>query len=161
MDAIIMAKTSSPVAKLQKDNPNIRFKESDDFYWSPSDSTIHFAPLRTHDDQLTLLHEIAHAVLEHSHFDRDLDLIRIEREAWDYVRDTLGPRYGVSASEDDIEDMLDTYREWLHARSTCPECRLTGIQTDSSKYHCVGCGTNWRVNDARRCGLRRYSITHT
>jgi hypothetical protein len=156
-----MAKISSLVAKLQKDFPNLHFEQGEDFYWSPAHSTIHFAPIRTPEEELTLLHEVAHALLGHSHFDRDLDLIRIEREAWDHVRDTLGPRYGINASEDDIEDMLDTYREWLHARSTCPQCRLTGIQTDSAKYHCVGCGHDWRVNDARRCGLRRYAITHT
>ncbi len=153
-----MAKTNSLVARLQADFPAIRFEKDEDFYWSPSASTVHFASVKTTEDSLTLLHEVAHATLGHSRFDRDLDLIRIEREAWDYVRDTLGPRYSLTASEDDIEDMLDTYREWLHARSTCPQCRLTGIQTASAAYHCIGCGANWRVNDARRCGLRRYSV---
>lgn len=161
MDATIMAKTSSLVAKLKSDFPTIRFEPSDDFYWSPSTKTIHFGALRATEGKLTLLHEVAHALLGHSSFKRDLDLIRIEREAWDYVRDTLGPQYGIKTGEDQIDDMLDTYREWLHARSTCPRCRLTGIQTDSDKYHCVGCAQDWRVNDARRCGLRRYSISHT
>jgi len=154
-----MAKTSSLAAKLAKDFPSIRFVRSDDFYWSPSTSTVHTAPVNDTSDELTLLHEVAHAVLGHSDFKRDIDLVRIEREAWDYVRSTLAPRYGVTATEDDIEDMLDTYREWLHARSTCPHCSMTGIQTDSSLYHCLGCGHDWRVNDARRCGLKRYSLT--
>ena len=103
-----MAKTSSLVAKLQKDFPTISFEQSEDFYWSPTVSTVHFGPIRTPEDTLTLLHEVAHAHLGHSHFNRDLDLIHIEREAWDHVRDVLGPRYSIQATEDDIEDMLDT-----------------------------------------------------
>lgn len=161
MDATTMAKTSSLAAKLQLDFPDIRFESSDDFYWSPSTSTIHAPVITDKKDTLTLLHEVAHALLGHHHFKRDIDLIRIEREAWDYVRDTLAPRYAIPAREDDIEDMLDTYREWLHARSTCPQCSLTGIQTDTSLYRCLGCGSDWRVNDARRCGLKRYSLATT
>jgi hypothetical protein len=156
-----MAKISSLVAKLQRDFPSLHIEVGDDFYWSPSTATIHTTPVNSREDKLTLLHEVGHAVLGHAHFNRDIDLIKIERAAWDYVRDTLAPRYGIKASEDDIEDMLDTYREWLHARSTCPQCRLTGIQTEADRYHCVGCGNDWRVNDARRCGLKRYSLTTT
>lgn len=156
-----MAKISSLVPRLRVDFPNIHFEIGDDCYWSPSTATIHTTRLHSHEDALTLLHEVGHAVLGHSHFERDLDLLRIEREAWDHVRHTLAPRYGIEVSEDNIEDMLDTYREWLHARSTCPQCRLTGIQTDMAIYHCVGCGHDWRVNDARRCGLRRYTVTNT
>ena len=156
-----MAKTSSLLGKLRDDFPDIHFEIGDDFYWSPTTRTIHTTPVNTPEDRLTLLHEVAHAKLGHSHFKRDIDLIRIEREAWDHVRETLAPHYGLKASDDDIEDMLDTYREWLHARSTCPDCSLTGIQTDSARYHCLGCGNDWLVNDARRCGLRRYSVATT
>lgn len=158
MDVTTMAKTNSLVAKLKADFPDIHFKVDDDFYWSPSTKTVHTAPVKNTDDARMLLHEVAHAILGHSHFKRDIDLVKIEREAWDYVQKTLAPRYAVPASDDDIEDMLDTYREWLHARSTCPHCSMTGIQTDTSLYHCLGCGYDWRVNDARRCGLKRYSL---
>jgi hypothetical protein len=121
---------------------------------------IYYTPLNTKRDKLTLLHEVAHAVLGHKEFKRDIDLVKIEREAWDYVGSTLAPKYGLTTDEDTVEDAIDTYREWLHARSTCPECRQTGIQTDSAKYHCLNCNHDWRVNDARRCGLKRYAVTH-
>lgn len=160
MDATTMVKTNSLVARLKKDFSGIRFEQSDDFYWSPNTSTVYFTPVKSTEDKLTLLHEVAHALLGHNHFKRDIDLIRIERAAWDRVRDELAPNYDIHATEDDIEDMLDTYREWLHARSTCPHCSMTGIQTDGALYHCLGCGHDWRVNDARRCGLRRYSLTN-
>ena len=153
-----MAKTNSFVSKLQQDFPALTFSQGDDFYWSSSTQTIHYGPLVSEADRLTLLHEIGHAVLGHAQFKRDIDLLRIEREAWDYVQNTLAPAYSLPATTDDVEDMLDTYRNWLHARSTCPHCSMTGVQIDSSQYRCVGCGGDWRVNDARRCGLRRYSL---
>jgi lipopolysaccharide biosynthesis regulator YciM len=34
---------------------------------------------------------------------------------------------------------LDTYRDWLHRRSACPECGLTRYQTVDGRWHCPGC----------------------
>lgn len=158
MDATTMAKISSLVAKLRTDFPQITFAYADDFYWSPSDSTVYIPENSTDNDQATLLHETAHALLDHRHFHRDIDLLKIEREAWEYVRTTLAPRYEIPLDEEVVEDMIDTYREWLHARSTCPVCSMTGVQTADATYHCVGCDHNWKVNEARRCGLKRYSL---
>lgn len=155
-----MAKTSSLKSKLVADFPAIQFEASDDFYWSPLTTTVYHGPLRSQHDKQILLHETAHALLDHLEFTRDIDLLRIEREAWDYAQTTLAPRYDVEIDEDTVESMVDTYREWLHARSRCPHCSLTGIQTDGTTYHCLGCNQNWRVNEARRCGLKRYSLSH-
>lgn len=153
-----MPKTDSLQTKLVADFPTITFKNSDDFYWSPSKKTVYIGQVKTHTDTLTLLHEVAHAHLGHRDFRRDIDLLRIEREAWDYVESTLAPKYGLATNQDTVEDMIDTYREWLHIRSTCPSCSLTGIQTDEFIYHCLGCNQDWRVNEARRCGLKRYTV---
>lgn len=159
MAATTMAKIDSLVKQLQADFPAISLKPSDDFYWSPSTKTVYFQPDSPSNGNATLLHEMAHAILDHRDFKRDIDLLKIEREAWEYARDTLASRYGVTVEIDTVEMMIDTYREWLHARSTCPSCRMTGIQTKGSTYHCLGCNRDWRVNDARRCGLKRYSLT--
>lgn len=159
MAVTTMAKTSSLKNKLVADFPTVHFVESDDFYWSPSTKTVHYGTISSVQDELTLLHEAAHAVLDHRQFNRDIELLKIEREAWDYVSEVLAPQYGLTVDTAAIEDMIDTYREWLHARSQCPRCSLTGIQTDTSLYHCLGCAQDWRVNEARRCGLKRYSIT--
>lgn len=158
MDATTMAKIDSLAAKLRGDFPEVTFKEGDDFYWSPSTTTVYVAKNSTTDGPATLLHEVAHAILDHRHFRRDIDLVKIEREAWEYVRTTLAPRYGLTVDDDLVEDMIDTYRQWLHARSKCPHCSMTGVQTKDATYHCVGCDHDWRVNDARRCGLKRYSV---
>lgn len=159
MDATTMAKISSFVAKLKTDFPTVSLEASDDFYWAPSTRTVYFNPDSPLTSRATLLHEMAHALLDHRHFERDIDLLKIERDAWEYARDTLGPRYDITIKEGTIEDMVDTYREWLHARSKCPQCAMTGIQTKGPTYHCLGCDYSWRVNDARRCGLKRYSLT--
>lgn len=153
-----MAKTNSLVARLQADFPEVTLVPSDDFYWSPRTKTVHYNENTDGDGRITLLHELAHALLDHQQFKHDIDLLKIEREAWDYAKDVLGPRYNLSVSEDTVEQMIDTYRDWLHARSTCPSCSMTGVQTAEATYHCLGCSRDWKVNDARRCGLKRYSI---
>ena len=69
----------------------------------------------------------------------------------------LNPNEITYVVEDFIEEHLDTYRDWLHARSSCPDCTATGYQTDASTYACPACSHTWRVNEARICQLRRYS----
>lgn len=155
-----MAKINSLVARLQADFPAVTFALSDDFYWSPRTATVFYAEKNGDDGKITLLHELSHALLDHRQFKRDIDLLKIEREAWDYARDALAPRYGLTIDEEIVERMIDTYRDWLHARSTCPTCSMTGVQTAELTYHCLGCNQDWRVNDARRCGLKRYSVKH-
>ena len=41
--------------------------------------------------------------------------------------------------EDFVQEKLDTYRDWLHAKSKCKKCGLTGYQTKDGKYHCPRC----------------------
>lgn len=153
-----MAKTNSLNARLASDFPTIHFETSEDFYWSPATKTVFSPEVTSDDERLTLLHEVAHAVLAHNDFKRDIDLLKIEREAWEYVRTTLAPTYGLKTDDETVENAIDTYREWLHARSKCPNCSMTGIQTETSNYHCLSCDQDWRVNEARRCGLKRYSL---
>lgn len=153
-----MAKTNSLVAKLRRDFPEVNLESGDDFYWSPTNSTVYYRDEADGAAQATLLHEISHALLDHRQFKRDIDLLKIERQAWDHARTVLAPRYNLSIDETTVEQMIDTYRDWLHARSTCPNCSLTGVQTAEATYHCLGCAQSWRVNDARRCGLKRYTV---
>ena len=44
-------------------------------------------------------------------------------------------------NEDFVQEKLDTYRDWLHAKSKCKKCGLTGYQTKDGKYHCPRCET--------------------
>lgn len=150
---------TSLLRKLQTDFPAISFQPGTEFFWSPSEATVHFNdtdPLR---DSL-LLHELAHGLLGHQEYSRDIELIAMESAAWEKARE-LAPTYGVEIEEDALQDHLDTYRDWLHARSLCPQCDATGLQGTKKTYRCLACGHQWRANDAQICALRRYHVTET
>jgi hypothetical protein len=154
MDAIIMPSITSLVAKLQADFPQFTFSGNDEFRWSPRNATIFYD--QQSDDAASLFHEAAHALLHHSDYTRDVTLIEMESKAWEYAQQTLAPSYNFVIDQNESDDALDTYRDWLHARSTCPHCKATGLQTATHEYKCLACLAKWRVNDARSCALRRY-----
>jgi len=155
-----MAVTTMPsiislASHLQTDFSLFRFTASNEFRWSYSERTI-FYDIAS-DDTASLLHELSHAILNHQTYRRDIELIEMERDAWRRAV-ILGQKYNVVITTDDIEDSLDTYRDWLHSRSTCPSCKATGIELKRRQYSCIACNVRWNVNDARICALRRYII---
>jgi len=154
MDATTMPSTPSLLARLKGDYPQFQFTSADDFLWSPSEQTIYYGALPTGDS--FLLHELSHGILNHSGYRRDIELIAMERAAWDQAS-LLAPQYDRILDLELIEDTLDTYRDWLHARSSCPKCDATGLQTKKDTYHCPACNHGWRVNEARVCALRRFN----
>ncbi len=147
---------TSLASKLQADFPAYTFTASDTFYWSSDQAQIAFDS--NSEDTAALLHELSHAVLAHAEYQKDITLIEMERDAWHYATSQLAPRYNVTITDSMVQDALDTYRDWLHARSTCPQCKATGVQTKADQYKCIACSTKWRVNEARVCALRRYRI---
>lgn len=152
-----MPSMRSMLARLIQDFPAIRFIQGDTFRWSPEMQMIHY---EDETDTTSLLHEIAHAQLGHAAYTRDIELIEMERDAWELAKN-LAKKYAVTIDAEHIETMLDTYRDWLHDRSACPACQATGIQTAVRDYICLACKTTWRVNEARSCALRRYSLPKT
>lgn len=154
MDVITMPLTPSLIKSLKTDYPQFVFKEASSFLWSHAENTIYYASLD--DDCGLLFHELAHALLNHTDYNRDIELIAMEREAWDKAK-LISKDYDVSIDEDFIQSNLDTYRDWLHTRSKCPKCGSTGLQIKKNNYKCLACNHQWRVNEARTCALRRYS----
>jgi hypothetical protein len=150
-----MPSTLSLLNKLQKDYPQLLFTPGERFAWSPDIHTVVYDESDLKNTSL-LLHELAHGLLEHHDYSKDVELVAMEAAAWDKAIE-IAPTYSVTISDDTVQDTLDTYREWLHARSTCPQCDATGYQSGKSEYTCVACGYKWRVNEARICALRRYS----
>jgi Zn-dependent peptidase ImmA (M78 family) len=151
-----MQPISSLVSKLAADFPSLRLAAGGEFRWSPDEQVIFYDAASS--DASSLLHELAHAILGHAAYDRDIELLELERAAWQHATRLLAPKYGVSITDTQVEDALDTYRDWLHARSTCPACQATGLQVKKNEYKCIACQAKWRVNDARICGLRRYTL---
>jgi len=156
MDATTMRSKNSLTSKLQIDYPQFLFKKANRFLWSPSDQTIYYTEDKD-DYSVFLLHELAHGLLDHADYDQDIELVVMERKAWDKVV-SLAKKYDVKIKKDIIQSTLDTYRDWLHARSTCPNCKTTGIQVSKKNYICPACNCKWSVNEARICTLRRYKI---
>ena len=115
--------------RLSSDFVDISFKESDIFKWSYKEKTIYFNPLEKYTVfSISLLHELAHATLK-----------------------TKEPceKYNITFNENFAENNLDTYRNWLHLRSLCPDCKVNGMQLSNLNYRCLACFREWTNNDSR------------
>ena len=156
MDVITMPSTALIIQNLKNKYPQFIFSPSDNFYWSYSDKTI-FYNEKLPNFELFILHELAHAILQHNKYTQDIQLIAMERQAWDYTI-KLAKSLKIKAPESIIQSSIDSYRDWMHSRSTCPKCTSTGLQIDKKNYKCPACDHVWAVNEARICSLKRYSL---
>lgn len=95
--------------------------------------------------KIALLHEIGHAKLGHKSYKYDMELLRMEMEAWDVVRQ-LAPNFGLVVDEKHIARCIETYDDWLSKRATCPDCQNFSLQNDRDIYKCFACGSKWVVN---------------
>lgn len=149
-----MPSTTLKICNLKKDYPQFKFKQSDNFFWSSTENTIFYC--EDVDNRLVLLlHELSHALLGHDDYLYDIELITKERQAWDYAK-ILAKKYQVKIDNQIVQSNLDSYRDWIHQRSTCPKCRAIGVQSEKCVYKCPVCKQSWQVNEARNCKLRRY-----
>ena len=137
------------ISRLRHDFPDFRFVPGGQENWSPGSHTITYKkdePL--HRLKCGLLHELAHAQLGHQDYKSDFELLKMESQAWELAA-KLGRKYGVRISDEHIQNCLDTYRDWLHRRSTCPACGMHVLQSDAVSYHCFNCQTTWKVSSGR------------
>lgn len=149
----------SVVDTLKKDFPELGFISNTSFYWSPGNRSIYYDSTDNSLEAIwKLLHETSHGLLHHESYATDFDLLLLEVAAWQKAA-KLGDHYGFSVDEEHIEDCLDSYRDWLHARSTCPTCLANGLQTSKSRYECLNCPTTWQVSRSRFCRAYRRSMT--
>lgn len=140
--------------------PEISFKEGPRLSWNPHTRTVTYSTQHgSIEDIYGLLHEIAHAELGHTIFHNDIELLKMERDAWHYAKKTAKQKLGVVIDDDFAEDCLDSYRDWLYKRASCPRCRLVGIQVDKNTYSCVHCLIDWRVPASRLCAVKRMVIS--
>lgn len=146
-------KQSDVIKKLKANYPSIHIKPGDNYYWSPAERTVFFLQNNESIEGIwALLHETGHAILGHEQYFTDIELLQMEVEAWDQAQQLTGVlNLGESIHEDHIQDCLDSYRDWLHKRSLCPDCHLSGIQTTTATYTCVFCHRTWKVSADRFC----------
>ena len=146
------------IDKLRKDFPAVTFEHGETFRWSPQSHKITYK-MSDKDDVWAAFHELGHAVLGHKQYSSDFELLRLEVSAWDQAC-KIAQDYGHSIGTDHIQNCLDTYREWLHRRSTCPQCNSRSLQQSATLYHCFNCQTDWKVTASRFCRPYRQSVLH-
>jgi hypothetical protein len=138
------------VHKLQQLYPSISFVKGDDASWSAEQQMVTYVDSTTGNAVWTTLHEVGHALLHHSSYESDMDLLNKEVEAWRQAK-TLGQKFGIIIDSDHIQQCLDTYRDWLHKRSVCPHCGSNGLEHPKSLYYCLNCQNTWKVGNDRFC----------
>lgn len=134
--------------------PEVQIASADHSYWNPESRTIYISKTAEQPDY-SLMHELGHIMSQHTTYKSDVSLLRMEVEAWARAR-SLAAELGMTIDTEHIEDCMDSYRDWLHKRSTCPACTQTGVQSKHGAYSCLNCGKSWRVSMSRFC--RSYRI---
>jgi hypothetical protein len=142
--------------QIMADHQQFSFVPGQVFKWSPRESTIYYQP--TGEVSWSLLHELGHALLGHHDYASDLELLKIELAAWERAKQ-IGADYGVVIDQDHIEDCLDTYRDWLKKRATCPECHTVTTQNSLNSYLCFNCDASWSVPSSPLCRVVRIKKT--
>lgn len=161
-----MAVTNTPKTTLDtilklihKKLPELSIIASDGLCWSPKNNTITYRAEDTSEENVWgLLHESGHAVLGHTTYHSDAELLLMEVAAWDTALD-LAQECGLSINNDHVQDCLDTYRDWLHQRSTCPRCGIVTFQENTTTYRCFNCRKLWTVSASRLCRAYRLTVT--
>lgn len=148
--------------KLRVLSPSIEFKEAGSFYWSPQTKTVYFdrSSLATSPGQWALLHEFAHAQLHHETYPNDAGLLMLEVSAWQVAEQVSLELLDNKIDSEHVQDCLNTYRDWLYARSTCPTCALNSLQINETTYQCMNCSTRWSVSPSRFCRPYRMKNKH-
>ncbi len=142
--------------ELKKSHPDVIFKESDRSRWSPETKTIHFKASGKY-SLWSLLHEVGHMVCDHTSYDSDIGLLRMEVAAWKKARQ-IAAEFNVTIDEDHIQKCLDTYRDWVYKRSSCPVCTQAGLEKEHGTYSCINCPSKWKVSSARFCRPYRKAV---
>jgi predicted RNA-binding Zn-ribbon protein involved in translation (DUF1610 family) len=140
------------ITKLESDYPDINFEPGTTFSWNLKNKKISYL-LPDNDKQANtysnkLLHELAHAILEHSDYKSDTELLKIESSAWRLAQE-LATKYKVKFDPKEQEESLASYIQWASSRSQCPECKKNGLQMSQTEFLCPNCSHKWKVGKSR------------
>ncbi len=137
------------IKQLQADHPAYKFEPGEQDRWSARASTITYNPGQSFKNlRYSVLHELAHALLGHHSYQTDFELLKLETKAWELAAE-IGRKYKLRINDEHIQRCLDTYRDWLHGRSRCPNCSMQALQQSASTYKCQNCSKTWRVSAGR------------
>ena len=124
------------VEELKRDYAGFRYRMGRKFTFRPPRTVVLGPPEPFL--ELLVLHEVSHGICGHKDFRMDVMRLKMEVQAWEKAKE-LASQYSIEVNEELIQEELDTYREWLHQKSRCPQCGLTRYQTMDSLYHCPRC----------------------
>ena len=152
---------SKTLELLTSSHPDIQFVPGASYHWSPANKIVYY----TENDESVegvwaLLHETSHGLLGHAKYRSDFELLLLEVAAWEHAK-LLATNLSVdtgNAYNEHMEDCLDSYRNWLHKRSLCPDCSLSSVQIDASTYSCIFCHKRWKVTAERFCRPYRKTL---
>lgn len=137
------------INQVAADYPQFSFIAGASEHWSPKTKTITYEQDKSEEYiKYGVLHELAHAQLDHNNYHSDFELLKLESQAWELAA-KIGKNYGVDIDGEHIQNCLDTYRDWLHRRSKCPTCGMHVLQKDIRTYQCFNCGASWNVSAGR------------
>jgi hypothetical protein len=155
-------KNNQLIRELASKFKHINFEAHTSFYWSPANKTIYYdkASLAQEQSSWSLLHELSHGLLKHTSYGSDYQLLECEVQAWQHAQ-KLAREFNIKIDTNHIEECLNTYRDWIYARSSCPVCHLNGLQPSKNNYKCLNCKTKWRVSKSRFCRPYRVKQTKT
>lgn len=142
--------TNKLLEALKSDYPHLQFCAGKNDSWSAQNQRISYSePINPY----RLLHEVGHAILDHTDYRLDVELLKIEVDAWVKARE-IAPKYNLEIDQALIDDCLETYKRWLLKQALCPECRLAGIQGNDRLYSCPNCQTRWSVPLRLGCDIK-------
>jgi hypothetical protein len=146
----------SIVSILSGSYRKLKFRSGDKFYWSPETREVFYDANADQPNGIwSLLHETGHALLEHTSYRADYELIRLEVAAWEKAK-ALAADLQIEIDENHVQDCIDTYRDWLYGRSICPECGNKSLQQSTlTQYQCFNCHATWKVTPSRFCRAYR------
>lgn len=143
--------------KLRLLCPGLIFTADNVCRWSPANRTVYFIQGNDERHIWSLLHETGHAQLGHNTYESDIELLHMETAAWEQAKE-VARALQMIINEEHVQNCLDTYRNWLFARSTCPKCLSASLQTSAQQYQCLNCKTIWRVSRSRFCRIYRATL---
>lgn len=141
------------ILRLARDFPSLRFCSGRKFAFRPPRTIFYVSTEIDAGEQdlgaieqkmwrMRILHEVGHAALGHRDFATDVERLKMERAAWEKAKElyeTYKEADWGEFDDEEVENELDSYRDWLHQKSKCPECGLTRYQTTDKRYHCPRC----------------------
>ncbi len=156
----VAASLDTLISRIAADHPDFAFVEGGRFSWHAGSKHVSFKKSAATSSRgaWALLHELGHGLLGHADYRYDIQLLQMEAAAWAKAHE-LAANYELEIDEDYVQDCLDTYRDWLHLRATCPTCFTRSLQTSPRSYHCHNCSAEWQVSRNRLCRPYRLKTT--